>query len=75
MALPAFTNLTDPSQEDYRRTRKQPQQSGASSMSNPTPDRATKQQRDPAQQDAIRRRIANRRNLSEDPYQLKAQGA
>lgn len=74
MALPQYNNsFTDPNQEDYRRTKKSSEQSSASSMSSPKPDKASKQ-RDPNQQDAIRRRISKRRNLSEDPYQLKAQG-
>jgi hypothetical protein len=73
MALPAFTSYTDPTEEDVRKVKRAPQQSQASSMSTPTPGGIQKPQRDPAQQDAIRRRI-KKKNLSEDPYQNKPQG-
>lgn len=73
MALPAFTSYTDPTEEDVRKLKRAPQQSQASSMSTPIPGGVQKSQRDPAQQDAIRRRI-KKKNLSEDPYQNKSQG-
>lgn len=71
MALPPFTSYTDPTEEDVRRLKRPPQQSQASSMSTPTPSGP---RRNPAQQDAIVRRLKKKPNLSQDPYQNKPQG-
>jgi hypothetical protein len=74
MALPAFTSYTDPTEEDVRRLKRPPQESQASSMSAPTPSRVQRQQRTPAQEDALQRRMKKKPNLSQDPYQMKPQG-
>lgn len=73
MALPMFSDYTDPSQEDPRKTKKYLQQSAVSSMASPTVQADKPDQRTQIQQDAIQRRL-KRRNLSEDPYQNKPQG-
>lgn len=73
MALPMFSNYTDPTQDDPRKTRKNLQQSAVSSMSAAAPvDGST--ERTPAQEAAIQRRLKKKRSLSEDPYQNKPQG-
>lgn len=72
MALPAFTSYTDPTEEDVRKLKRPPQTSRASSMATPTSGAVQKQPRDPAQQDALARRL-KKRNLSQDPYQNKPQ--
>lgn len=71
MAIQDFNMFLNPTQEDSRRTRKEQVQSAVSSMA--APSQPDKQKKDPAQQDAIRRRI-KKRNLSEDPYQNRPQG-